>query len=166
TAKESYDATIEMNTRAEEYARERGKGKVVFGRQAVAALPAAERRAVVARISPYLRGLLSGAAAGGGNGRVAAPRRLVLRHDDSQDILDFVGSEAAAQLCLAGPATPDHLLYTKPRPLFVDPRLPAEAGLSERVESLRTAIGRGLEKYADWCELYFSKHTTGKSPKL
>src|SRR6266545_3320850 len=62
TAKESYDTTIEMNTRAEEYARDRGKGRAVFGQAARPTLTAAARRAVVAAIAPCLRGLLSGRA--------------------------------------------------------------------------------------------------------
>src|SRR2546425_3064076 len=104
TAKESYAATIEMNSRAEEYARDRGKGKAVFGARARPPLPADARRAVVARIGPYLRGLLSGRQAEG-TAVPAAPSRVVLRYDDGDDVLDFIGSEAGPQLCLAGPAT-------------------------------------------------------------
>src|SRR5439155_77173 len=100
TAKESYDATIEMNTRAEDYARARGKGKAVFGAQARPALPKEARRAVVARIAPCLRGLLSGrsAEAADGAGGATQPQRVVLRYDDGDDVLEFVGSEGGAQL--------------------------------------------------------------------
>src|SRR5213594_600993 len=81
TAKESYDATIEMNTRAEGYARDRGKGKAVFGRGARPALSREARRAVVARIAPYLRGLLGGRRAEGAGGPSGddGARRVVLR---------------------------------------------------------------------------------------
>ncbi|MBI4169248.1 MAG: class II aldolase/adducin family protein, partial [Acidobacteria bacterium] len=65
TAKESYAATIEMNSRAEEYARDRGRGKSVFGPVAQPPLAAEARRRAIARIAPFLRGLLSGRAAGG-----------------------------------------------------------------------------------------------------
>src|SRR6266699_1532879 len=136
TAKESYDATIEMNTRAEEYARDRGKGKMVFGPPVRPALPKEARRAVVARIAPYLRGLLSGGSTVPADALIdgAHPKRVVLRYDDGDDVLEFVGSEGGPQLSLAGPATPDHLLYTKPRPLFLDPRtaagLETEEGLA------------------------------------
>src|SRR3989449_6485209 len=103
TAKESYDATIEMNTRAEEYARDRGKGKAVFGSRARAALSRNERRAVVAGIAPYLRGLLSGRTPDGAGGPADRDgrARVVLRHDDGDDVLEFTCSEAAPQLCLA-----------------------------------------------------------------
>jgi rhamnose utilization protein RhaD (predicted bifunctional aldolase and dehydrogenase)/NAD(P)-dependent dehydrogenase (short-subunit alcohol dehydrogenase family) len=176
TAKESYDATIEMNTRAEEYARERAAGKAVFGSVARPALPREARRAVVARIAPYLRGLLSGRPLDGGPGEAgnaAAPSgppgpggggRVVLRFDDGDEVLDFVSSQAAAQLCLAGPATPDHLLYTKPRPLFVE--VPAGLETPGGAEALKPAIAAGLRKYAAWYDDCFRKHTAGKGPKL
>ena len=161
TPKESYDATIEMNTRAEEYARDRAKGKAVFGRPARPALSREARRAVVARIAPYLRGLLSGRTAEAG-----ALSRVVLRYDDGDDLLEFTGSEAGPQLCLAGPATPDHLLYTKPRPLFVDHHFPDDLETPGGTAALKKAIARDLANYAGWYDLYFRKHATGKEPRL
>src|SRR5437867_9805610 len=91
TAKESYDATIEMNTRAEEYARDRGKGKAVFGSRARAALSRDARRAVVAGIAPYLRGLLSGRTPDGAGGPADRDgrARVGLRHDDRDAVLEF-----------------------------------------------------------------------------
>jgi len=168
TAKESYDATIEMNTRAEEYARDRGKGKRVFGQTARPALPKEARREIVARIAPYLRGLLSGRSTEAGDAETAAahPKRVVLRYDDEDDVLEFVGSEAGPQLSLAGPATPDHLLYTKPRPLFVDTPFASALETEEGIAALKQAIARGLATYASWYDLYFKKHATGKEPKL
>ena len=168
TAKESYAATIEMNTRAEEYARDRGKGKAVFGSRARVALSRDARRAVVAGIAPYLRGLLSGRTPDGAGGPADRDgrARVVLRHDDGDDVLEFTCSEAAPQLCLAGPATPDHLLYTKPRPLFVDPHLPEDLEGPDGLAALKMAIAKGLLNYAAWYDLYFKKHATGKEPSL
>ena len=164
TAKESYDATIEMNTRAEDYARDRAKGKTVFGPPARPPLPVAARRALVARVAPFLRGLLSGVAPGSATDRPAGRVRGVLRYDDGEDVLEFVSSQAAPQLCLAGPATPDHLLYTRPRPLFVD--APADPESPEGLAALKDAMVRGLQKHAAWYDLYFKKHSTGNEPKL
>src|SRR3989475_676744 len=166
TAKESYDATIEMNTRAEQYARDRAKGKAVFGPPARPALPGSGRRAVAARIAPYLRGLLSGRALEGGGEPNAGAARVVLRFDDGDDVLEFTSSEAGPQLCLAGPATPDHLLYTRPRPVFVDPHLPEDLEGPEGLAALKMTIAKGLQSYAAWYDLYFRKHATGKEPSL
>ena len=156
SAKESYDATIEMNTRAEEHAGRRAAGKAVFGPAARAVLPREARRAVVARIAPRLRGLLSG--------RPPGSARAILRFDDGDDVLEFVSSRSARELCLAGPATPDHLLYTKPRPLFVEP--PADLDASGGAEALKGALAEGLRQYASWCDEYVRKHGTGKEPRL
>src|SRR6185503_3465710 len=151
SAKESYDATIEMNTRAEEHARQRAAGKAVFGPAARAVLPREARRAVVARIAPRLRGLLSG--------RPPGSARAILRFDDGDDVLEFVSSRSARELCQAGPATPDHLLYTKPRPLFVEP--PADLAAPGGAEALKAALAEGLRQYASWCDEYVRKHGTG-----
>jgi rhamnulose-1-phosphate aldolase/alcohol dehydrogenase len=156
SAKESYDATIEMNTRAEEHARQRAAGKAVFGPVARAVLPREARRAVVARIAPRLRGLLSG--------RPPGAARAILRFDDGDDVLEFVSSKSARELCLAGPATPDHLLYTKPRPLFVEP--PGDLEAPGGAEGLKAALAEGLRQYAAWYEEYVRKHGTGKEPRL
>jgi rhamnulose-1-phosphate aldolase/alcohol dehydrogenase len=167
TGKESYEATIEMNTRAEEYARDRARGKTVFGPVVQPALPPVERRLVAARLAPSLRGLLSGRVPADGRDGIAGRSyaRAVLRFDDGDDVLEFAGSEAGAQLCLAGPATPDHLLYTRPRPLFVPGPLPGEpasgAGLAALGERLAAALGR----YTDWYNLYYEKHAAGE-PRL
>ncbi len=177
TARESYDATIEMNTRAEEYARTRGKGRVVFGPPVLKALSRDARRAVVARVAPHLRGLLSGRALpeggaqtkegpGSEGGDASARTRVVLRYDDGDDLLEFTCSEGGPQLCLAGPATPDHLMYTKPRPLFVDRQVTVDLETPEGIAALKQAIAIELEKYAAWYDLYFSEHSTGKEPKL
>jgi NAD(P)-dependent dehydrogenase (short-subunit alcohol dehydrogenase family) len=112
---------------------------------------------VAARLAPRLRGLLGG--------RTGGPGRVVLRFDDGDDVLEFACSEAGPQIALAGPATPDHLLYTRPRPLFVDPGqadLGGEAGIDRLTESVR----RDLDKYAAWCGLYVKKHagSTGVVP--
>ncbi|MBI4169923.1 MAG: SDR family oxidoreductase, partial [Acidobacteria bacterium] len=143
-------------------------GKSVFGPVAQPPLAAEARRRAIARIAPFLRGLLSGRAAGGpGAGAATAPAgRVVLRFDDADDVLEFVGSAAGPRLCLAGPATPDHLLYTKPRPLFIDggppPDLETEAGLA----SVKERIGKALEKHVAWYDTYFRKNSSGSEPRL
>jgi rhamnulose-1-phosphate aldolase/alcohol dehydrogenase len=127
TAKDAYETTIAMVTRAEDYARERAAGRVVLGPIRVPALPPAERRAAAVRILPRLRGMLS---------RIAPSARQVLRFDDREEILDFIGREAAPSLLQAGPATPDHLMYAGPRPAIavVETSAPT-AGLESALEA-------------------------------
>jgi rhamnulose-1-phosphate aldolase/alcohol dehydrogenase len=159
TGKESYGATIEMNSRAEAYARERARGRSVFGAPVRAPLSQETRRRAAVRVLPFLRGRLGGAAADDGG-------RVVLRFDDGDDLLEFIGSEAAPQVSLVGPATPDHLLYTRPRPLFVQERSGADPATPEGTEALKQAIDAGLRKHADWYALYVRKNGTGKEPRL
>ncbi len=171
SARESYDATIEMNSRAEEYALDRGRGKLAFGKGVRPALPPRARRHVAARIAPLLRGLLGGRKTGDAPpvGEGASPpdsARVILRFDDDEDVLEFVGSEAGPRICLAGPATPDHLLYTKPRPLCLNSCAPAELPSPEGIERLKEMIAEGLEKYAAWYDAYFKDNGSGSVTKL
>jgi len=159
TARESYDATIEMNTRAEKYAREKGRRRSVFGGLVQEPLPPTTRRAAFTRIAPFLRGLLSRT----GNGGL---ERVVLRFDESSDVLEFVGSEAGPQIALAGPATPDHLLYTRARPMFVPGPAPGQLDRPEDFDALKQAMSKAMEKYVAWYGVFFKKHASRKTPKL
>ncbi|HEX8409301.1 MAG TPA: bifunctional rhamnulose-1-phosphate aldolase/short-chain dehydrogenase [Thermoanaerobaculia bacterium] len=44
----------------------------------------------------------------------------ILEFDDSAEVLDFLSRQDAHRITQIGPATPDHLLYTKRYPLFLD----------------------------------------------
>ncbi len=170
TARESYDATVEMNSRAEEYAHSRARGRAVFGLISPPRLSPQERRHAVARIAPFLRGLLAGrrpgTAAVGAAPDAAPGPRVVLRYDDGDDILEFVGAEAAPQLCLVGPATPDHLLYTKPRPLFIQGAAGLDPTTAAGISRLKEALAHDLVKYAAWYDLYVRKNASGTEPRL
>ena len=139
TAKTCYDTTIEMITRAEKYLRERGRDRAAFGAAIHAPLPPAARRRVVSAVAPFLRGLL-------GRRGEATLSRAVLRFDDTPEVLEFVGSEAGPQIGLGGPATPDHLLYTRARPLCVQGPAPAQLERPEGIEALKQAQARDIEK--------------------
>ncbi len=114
TCKEAYDLHIAMVAQAEEFIASNGIGKKAFGGFSVSPLPAPERERLAATLAPVLRGAI--VAAGSQDNRV---RRVIMRFDDSPDILDFASSEEAFRLSQIGPATPDHLLHTKRTPLFL-----------------------------------------------
>jgi len=178
TARASYDATIEFNGRAEEYAHDRARtrSRPAFGAALHPPLSPDVRRRVAARLMPWLRGLLSGrdAAADPAGGDALPPGAaatrpapgVVLRFDDSDDVLEFVGSEAGPQICLAGPATPDHLMYTRPRPLFVHEGLPSDPDGEAGLEALKAAVGAALQRYVAWYDLYFRKNSSGGETRL
>jgi rhamnulose-1-phosphate aldolase/alcohol dehydrogenase len=144
TAREAYETTLEMVTRAEEYARGRASGRKGLGSIRIPALPAAERRAAAVTILPRLRGLLS---------RIAPEARQVLRFDDSDEVLDFIGREAAPALSQEGPATPDHLMYAGLRPAIaaIDPQALASGGAGARIAAaLESALREHVLWHAAW----------------
>ena len=108
TCAESYRNHIALASRLEAFVQDRQSGRRVFAARPERTLTAEQRAAAVAGLAPVLRGLL-----GGG-------RRVVLLHDDSQPVLDFVGDARAQQLSQVGAATPDHMLHTKRVPLYID----------------------------------------------
>jgi rhamnulose-1-phosphate aldolase/alcohol dehydrogenase len=145
SSKACYENTVAMVSRAEEYLAHRARGRAVFGAVERPPLPADERRRAAARMLPRIRGLLAGAR--------ESPEHVIVRYDDGDEVLDFVGREAAAQISLAGPATPDHLMYIRARPLWLS---------DHSAESLR----RDVEKYAAWYETYERKHAAGQGAPL
>jgi rhamnulose-1-phosphate aldolase/alcohol dehydrogenase len=158
TSKESYDTTIEMTTRAEEHARRKAQARSAFGPLVHKPLPPATRRRVAAAVAAYLRGLLSRVEEDGA--------RVILRFDDGEDILDLAGSEAGFRLCLTGPATPDHLLYTRPHPLLLQRDLPSRLDCEEGIGALKRALATGLEDYVSAYDRYFDENNDGRTDKL
>ncbi len=101
-------------------------------------LPAAERRAIAARLMPAIRGLIG----------KDSPK---LGHfDDSPAVLEFVNSKNLRPLAALGTSCPDHFLRTKIRPLVVefDPDKPdidaVVAGLAAATEAYRAGLCRPI----------------------
>jgi rhamnose utilization protein RhaD (predicted bifunctional aldolase and dehydrogenase)/NAD(P)-dependent dehydrogenase (short-subunit alcohol dehydrogenase family) len=90
---------------------------------------------------PALRGLLS------------QGERQILHWDRSREAIAFSLRADAATLCAGGPATPDHLLFTKPRAMYV-------GGGSQG--HLRTAVAR----FRRWYEGYFRRYAPAGSIRL
>jgi NAD(P)-dependent dehydrogenase (short-subunit alcohol dehydrogenase family) len=163
TCHAAYESHIALTTRAETYLAAKRKGKRVFGGVKVAALPEERRREVAAAVAPVLRGAISQALAPITTGRCAPAspnagggeqgiKRMVLRYEDSDAVLDFVGSEKAARVSQVGAATPDHILSTKVLPLFVPVTQPDDPEhVSQR---LREAAAKWREDYT----AYYHRH--------
>ena len=139
TSQECYANTLEMVERAQSAVDDAARGRRVFGAAALKALEPDERREIARQVMPVLRGAVS------------AHQRMVLRYDDTDDVLDFVGSAHAAELSQRGAACPDHLVHTKHRPLFVDWE-PA----SDSVNELCARVRSGAAAYADDYARYFT----------
>jgi len=140
TVREAYEATIELITRAEEAIGERKRGRRLFGGARVAGSEPAARRALALAVAPRLRGLL---------GR---ERRIVMTFDESPEVADFASSVDAPRVSQVGPATPDHTIYAKRVPCFV------EATGSESPLQLAAAIDRSIDRFVADYTRYFEQH--------
>ena len=148
TPKAAYESHVELINAAEEYARKQAEGKVVFGGPRRGPLDADRRHRVAAAIAPTMRGLVSRRS------------RAVLRYDDGPDVLEFLSSQRGEELSGVGPATPDHLIRTKRKPLWVDVEDP------EDVPALRQSLRQGLERYADDYTEWYRLHGGGAESML
>src|SRR2546429_505643 len=140
TVREAYEATIELITRAEDAIAERKKGRRLFGGARVPGLEPAARRQAALAVAPRLRGVLS------------RSRRVLVGFDDSPDVIEFVSSVDAARVSQVGPATPDHTIYAKRLPCFVD--LTGGEGTEARLG----AIERSIEDFVAGYMRYFEDH--------
>jgi rhamnulose-1-phosphate aldolase/alcohol dehydrogenase len=142
SAKDAYLQTIRMITEADRFiSRYRGRP---HARPAGPAVSKETRRAVAAAITPALRG------------EVSRTKRMVLLYDDDAAVLRFVNRPKAGTLSRIGPFTPDHLMHTKPWPLFID----IDGSDRTDPEKIIAAIPKGVEKYRKRYLEYFTKHKT------
>ncbi|HRF49679.1 MAG TPA: bifunctional rhamnulose-1-phosphate aldolase/short-chain dehydrogenase [Anaerolineales bacterium] len=133
-----YALTLDLIERASRYIAERDKGALAFGGQRVAPLDAAARDAILVRLLPRLRGLVS------------QQQRFIGTVHATDAALAFVNSVDAPRLAELGTSCPDHFLRTKIKPLYVawDPH-------TESFDSLIAKLEQGLAQYrADYAAYY------------
>jgi len=140
TVREAYEATIDLISRAEEAIAERKKGRRLFGGLRVAVREPVERRELALALAPRLRGSLS------------RTRRVVVTFDDSSAVTELVSSADAPSASQVGPATPDHTIYTKRLPCFVN----VEAGTD--AAGVASAVENGLRAFERDYTAYFEAH--------
>ena len=144
--KAAYAQHIDLVTKAEEYAG--GGMKVAFGGWKKKSLSTDERCRVAAAVAPTLRGLVS------------QRQKVVLRYDDAQDVLEFIGLADGRRLSSIGPATPDHLIHTKRRPLWVEVKDPSDT--SNVIQAILKGVAAYAEEYAQW----YQENTSGLDSML
>jgi rhamnulose-1-phosphate aldolase/alcohol dehydrogenase len=142
TCKEAYHRHIALVNQAEAYLEEKRRGRSLFGGVKVAPCSTEERQATASAIAPVLRGA------------ICTPKRMLLRYDDSEEALRFVGSETASRVSQIGAATPDHILSTKVLPLFVPVSKPND--IDHLADSIRTGAQEWRERYL----AYFERNRT------
>jgi rhamnulose-1-phosphate aldolase/alcohol dehydrogenase len=140
TVREAYEGTIDLITRAEEAIAERRHGRTLFGGTRGPVLDPDARRDTALALAPRVRGHL---------GR---HRRVVVTFDDTAPATQFVSSLDAPALSQVGPATPDHTIYTKRLPCFVE--------TSGERATLAADVERAIERFVADYTAYFDGHNT------
>src|SRR5690625_3398252 len=141
TSKESYDKTIATIQEAEDYIEAKAETHTLFGGAKYESLNEEERKEVLAKVLPVIRG------------QVSKENKMIVTYDDSESILSFVNSHDAQELSQVGAACPDHLVHTKRVPLYVewDPS-------NQDVEQLIESIQSGLQSFEEEYTAYFEHH--------
>ncbi len=132
SAQESYERMIEAVDAAERY--------LARGGVAVAPVPGdSARRAQQDALAPVVRGALCR----------AGDQRFILEWRDEAEILSLLARDDAKQVTAVGPATPDHVIRTKPLPLWL-------GGVPDG-EAARAHVEKALSGYAELYDRYFER---------
>ncbi|TGP22218.1 MULTISPECIES: bifunctional rhamnulose-1-phosphate aldolase/short-chain dehydrogenase [unclassified Mesorhizobium] len=142
TPKECYETTISVINQAIEWFERRSEGVAIFGGEVVKSLDATARRAIAAKLMPWIRGLIS-------------EKSHKLGHfDDQPAVLEFVNSRDLRPLAALGTSCPDHFLRTKIRPLVIefDPAKPDVDAVIARLADDIAEYRVGYQAYYDSCK--------------
>lgn len=144
TVRESYETTIELVTKAEEFLHRKAASKPIV----VASTPLSMAEQRLAQVAPLVRGLLARPS-----GDVDRPwRRAILQPLATREVLDFVDSGRGRDLALTPPLTSDHLIRTKAFPLWIgDPQY-------EDAERLRAQVAQAIQQYSAAYNAYVERH--------
>jgi rhamnose utilization protein RhaD (predicted bifunctional aldolase and dehydrogenase)/NAD(P)-dependent dehydrogenase (short-subunit alcohol dehydrogenase family) len=144
TARDAYERMIRVVSEAE--------ARLAAGRKSIVQvmLPAL---APLAEIAPAIRGALAEAL---GDGRF---RRVVLAHRGGEAVVRFAGGREVERYARAGPATPDHVIRTKPWPLI----LPAPA--AGDADGYAAVVRAAVAGYGARYRAYFDRQNARAEPK-
>jgi len=139
TSKESYDNTISVIQEAEEYISAKSNNHIKFGGLKVDEISEADRREILFKILPIIRG------------QVSENQKMIVTYDDSEPIMSFVNSVNADELSRIGAACPDHLVHTKRMPLFIQWN-PKTNNIQTLIDKIKTGINSFKTKYKAYFE--------------
>lgn len=139
-ARTAYERHIELVDACERFIEARGTGQVLTPLLTSSEDPSS----LATQVAPVLRGLL--AATTGDEDHPHQPSILEWRASD--DIMSFVSSEEGRELATTGPLTGDHVIRTKPHPLFVkDPPWDDHESLTRTLDTAIWVYRREYEAY-------------------
>ncbi len=143
-ARESYDATIDLVTRAESFLDAKARRPPAIRIET----PAEQAWRRLTAIAPIARGLLARPS-----GDPDRPHcRVILQPLIDRATLDFVGREDGRELALQGPLTSDHVIRTKAVPLWLD------APEYDDADTFRSQLARAIGEYSASYEAYLRRN--------
>ena len=148
TAKECYETTLEIIQKATDYLAAKAES-APFGGEIVPALDADARRSIAETLMPILRGKLSG----------DSPK--IGHFNDSDVVLQFVGSARCKELAAMGTSCPDHFLRTKICPLVLEI---AEGEIED--PAFLDKVASEFEAYKKNYEAYYERCKHDNSPGI
>ena len=142
TARESYQRMIELVSRAEEFLRSSRVAPTVEGDEAALA----QARRHWSLLAPVVRGLLASES-----GDPDQPwRRVVLGVIQDETILPLLAAEGARELLCSPALTADHLIRTRPLPLWLgDAALDDPALFRSQLKGALAAYGEEYDRYVE-----------------
>lgn len=143
-AREAYEATVEVVSRAERYLASRGATCLAV-RDEVAR--ARERMVAVA---PVLRGLLAGPR----DEATGRRRHVVVAPLATPEVIGFLGQRGAREVALGGPLTSDHLIRTGPWPAWAEIDDHSDSARLSGV--LRAAVETHARRYREYLDRHSS----------
>ena len=147
--RECYELTLSLTEKAARYIEQFDKGDRTFGGQKYASLDPNPRQAILVRLLPRLRGMVS------------RENRFIGTVHITENVLQFVNSFDAPRLAELGTSCPDHFLRTKIKPLFVD-----WDPVHDSFETLLEKLERGLAQYRDDYAAYYAACKHPDSPPM
>lgn len=142
--KQAYDRHIGIINLAEQHITRALVGKKIFNMKSNSSLEISEMKTQAAILTPTIRKLIS------------SENSMVLTFDMDQDTLAFINSEEGSELSQVGPATPDHTLHTKIKPVWVT--LTDISNQSLAYKEISEAIKNYRSDYTKWYEAH-TDHT-------
>lgn len=143
-----YDLTLTLIDRAARFLETKDKGADTFGGPKVAPLDLDEREALLRKVLPTMRGLVS------------QQGRSTATVEARPEVLAFVSSRDAPRLAELGTSCPDHFLRTKIKPLYLE--WTPDEGANALIDRFKT----GLEVYRQDYAAYYEACKRSDSPAL
>src|SRR5262245_580407 len=157
--RECYFTTLELIERGTRFIETKyeanGGDATAFGGPLQRTLPPDARRAVLAKLLPWLRG------------QISRQKRFIATIQDDDAILRFVNAKDAPRLAELGTSCPDHSLRTKIKPLYIHVE-PGEFAndLEVLVRLLKDKLATGLEQYRTEYAAYYEACKRAGSPPM